>query len=251
MTTQEGNSMSNKIKFISNRAWLNTNSISKPEPIAKSLPTWFREADRFTKDPKSGDYYVGPDNGKIPTWKACPALLDIMTTGYMLKTPCDLEFYINDQGIISVKTNNLFYQDFCSPRIPMPQFEHPKGYYENHFAWFPDWAISVPDGYSVLYSQPYNRFELPFLTTSGIIDNDKVNMPGTMPFFLREGFTGTIPAGTPFAQMIPFKREDWKSESIIENPQNLLEKNMNNSNKYRVPNGGIYKNSIWSKRTYE
>lgn len=243
--------MPNKIKFISNRAWLNANSVSKPEPIVKSIPSWFREADRFAKDPRSGDYYIGPDNGKIPTWKACPALLDIMSTGYMLKTPCDLEFYVNGQGVISVKTNNPFYQDFCSARLPMPQFEHPKGYYENHFAWFPDWAISVPEGYSVLYSQPYNRFELPFLTTSGIIDNDKVNMPGTMPFFLREGFVGTISAGTPFAQMIPFKREDWKSELIIEDPQSLAEKNMTNSNKYRVPNGGVYKNSVWSKRTYE
>jgi hypothetical protein len=243
--------VANKIKFISNRPWLNETSVSKPEPIIKSIPSWFREADRFAKDQRSGEYYVGPDNGKIPTWKACPALFDIMSTGYMLKTPCDLEFYINDQGIISVKTNNPFYQDFCSPRMPMPQFEHPKGYYQNHFAWFPDWAIEVPSGYSVLYSQPYNRFDVPFLTTSGIIDNDKVNMPGTMPFFLLEGFTGTISAGTPFAQMIPFKREDWKSETFIEDPQKLAEKNMNNSNKYRVPNGGVYKNSVWSKRVYE
>jgi hypothetical protein len=243
--------VANKIKFISNRPWLNETSISKPEPIIKSIPSWFREADRFAKDQRSGEYYVGPDNGKIPTWKACPALFDIMSTGYMLKTPCDLDFYINDQGIISVKTSNPFYQDFCSPRMPMPQFEHPKGYYQNHFAWFPDWAIEVPSGYSVLYSQPYNRFDLPFLTTSGIIDNDKVNMPGTMPFFLLEGFTGTISAGTPFAQMIPFKREDWKSETFIEDPQKLAEKNMNNSNKYRVPNGGVYKNSVWSKRVYE
>jgi hypothetical protein len=91
---------------------------------------------------------------------------------------------------------------------------------------------------------------LPFLTTSGIIDNDKVHFPGSMPFFVREGFTGVIPAGTPFVQMLPFKREDWESEIVIENPASLMKSNMENSQKYRKPDGGIYKNEVWEQRKY-
>lgn len=98
----------------------------------------------------------------------------------------------------------------------MPQFIHPQGYYQEHFAWYPDWAVELPEGYSALYTHPLNRFDLPFFMTIGIIDNDKVNLPGTMPFFIAKGFEGTIPAGTPYAQIIPFKREDWKSEIIVE-----------------------------------
>ena len=32
---------------------------------------------------------------------------------------------------------------------------------------------------------------------------------------------------------------------------NLHKKNQENSNKYRVKDGGIYKNEVWSKRVYE
>ena len=241
--------MSNKIKFVSNRPWLKEDSPSKPEPIIKTIPSWYREADRFAKMP-DGEYFIGPDNGKIPTWKACPAVFDIMGTGYALKAPCDIEFYTGDFGKLSFKVSDKKYQDFVTKRDPMPQFHNPEGYHEVHFAWMPDWAVETPEGYSVLYSHPFNRFELPFLTTNGIIDNDKVNLMGSMPFFIRKGFEGTIKAGTPIAQMIPFKRENWESETIIENPTFLYKKNMENSKKYRVPNGGIYKNEVWEKRTY-
>lgn len=242
--------MNNKIKFVSNRPWLNEKSISKPQPAIKEIPEWFRKADRFAINPATNDYWMGPDGGKVPTWKACPAIFDILGTGYFLKTPCDVEFYLKDNKM-SVRIREIQYQDFCSERPPMPQFVHPEGYYKEHFAWFPDWAIELPEGYSALYTTPFNRFDLPFLMTTGVVDNDKINLPGTMPFFIIKGFEGIIPAGTPYAQIIPFKREDWSSEVFIENPTNLYSKNQKNSDKYRVKDGGVYKNEVWSKRTYE
>jgi hypothetical protein len=96
-----------------------------------------------------------------------------------------------------------------------------------------------------------NRFDLPFINTVGIIDNDKINLSGSLPFFLQQGFTGTIPAGTPYVQIFPFKREDWQSEIVIEDPKILHIKNYKNSKKYRVKDGGVYKNEVWEKRTYE
>ena len=238
------------IKFVSNRSWLNENSKSKPTPIIRNIPDWYKDADRYALMP-NGQPWIGPDGGKFVTWKACPALYDIMSTGYIYKTPCDIEFYINDAGIISGKVLDSQYQDFLHVRSPMPQFIAPMGYHEHHFAWWADWAVELPKGYSAIYSQPYNRFELPFITTSGIIDNDSVSLPGTMPFFISKNWTGIRPAGTPYAQIIPFKRENWQSEIIIEDPNILFEKNNKNSNKYRKPNGGIYQKYVWSRRKYE
>jgi hypothetical protein len=169
--------MSNLIKFVSNRHWLTKESLSAPGPIIRTIPEWYRKADRFAKKP-NGDFWQGPDQGKIPTWKACPAIFDIMGTGYTLKTPCDIEFSHVDKNTLSITISDGRYKDFCTPRQPMEQFEHPRGYYQSHFAWFPDWAVETPEGYSALYTQPFNRFELPFLTTSGIVDNDNVNLPG-------------------------------------------------------------------------
>lgn len=242
--------MSKIIKFISNRSWLNTDSTSKPTPTVKNIPDWYRDADRYATKP-DGEHWIGPDGGKVVTWKACPAIYDIMGTGYVYRTPCDIEFYINDFGTISAKVLDDQYSDFVHQRAPMPQFEVPRGYHSEHFAWWSDWAVELPSGYSALYSQPFNRFDLPFITTSGIIDNDKVHLPGTMPFFIAEGWTGILPAGTPYAQIIPFKREDWKSEVIIEDPRLMYEKNMANSFKYRKPGGGVYLRDVWQRRKYD
>lgn len=240
-----------KIKFTTNRPWLSKESNSCPYATAKTLPDWYKKADIYAMNHHSGKPWLDPETGgKISTWKSCPAILDVMTSGYVLKTPCDIEFYINDRGKIDVKVLDLQYQDFCHSRPPMEQFQHPLGYYEDHFAWWIDWGIEVPDGYSVLYTHPLNRFELPFLSVSGVVDNDKVKLSGTFPFFVIKGWTGVLPAGTPYAQLFPFKREDWESEIIEEDPKIIYEKNLDNYKKYRVKDGGVYKNKIWERRKY-
>jgi hypothetical protein len=238
------------IKFISNRPWLTQESASKPEPTLKNIPSWYRDAQRYASQP-NGEPWIGQDGGKVLTWKSCPAIYDIMGSGYVYKTPCDIEFYLNDSGIISAKVLDENYLEFIHARPPMIDFKVPLGYHENHFAWWSDWAVELPKGYSAIYSQPFNRFDLPFITTSGVIDNDNVNLPGTMPFFISKEWVGILPAGTPYAQIFPFKREDWQSETVIENPQEMYQKNALNTFKYRKPNGGIYQKEVWERRKYE
>ena len=243
--------MTKIIKFFSNRSWLTPNSMSKPEPIIKTIPEWYRKSDKFAVDPVTNEVWVGPDGGKMPTWKACPAVFDVMGAGYALMTPCDLEFYLDQEGVIQVRIENPAYKDFCTKRPPMPQFKNPDGYHPHHFAWYPDWGIGVPEGYSVLYTQPLNRFELPFLTTSGVVDNDVINQPGMMPFFLSRSFLGILPAGTVYAQMLPFKRDNWESETVIRSQEEIVEKYKESAETYRIPNGGVYKDKVWTKRSYK
>jgi hypothetical protein len=249
--------------FRSFRPWLNKESKSVPSSTQEVVPNWYKDADRFAKMP-NGEYYKAPkdicpfpkegttdDYGKIPTWKACPAILDAFLTGYVLKTPCDIEFFKNDQGIIDVKINDSKYKDFVTKRPPMAQFEHPKGFHQHHFAWYPDWEVSLPDGYSALFMTPMNRFDLPFLNTSGIIDSDKVSIPGTFPFFVAEGGEGLIPAGTPYMQFLPFKRENWEHEIEILDQATIYDRMVTNMKTYRQPDGGVYKNKVWSRREYK
>ena len=74
--------------FRSFRPWLNKDSKSLPSPTQTVIPDWYKDADRFAKMP-NGEYWKAPkeicpfpkegttdDYGKIPTWKACPAIMD-------------------------------------------------------------------------------------------------------------------------------------------------------------------------------
>lgn len=237
-----------KIKFISNRPWLTSDSPSSPKPTIKHIPEWYKKYDRYAKLP-DGSEYKDLSGAKIPTWKACPAIYDIMGTGYVLKTPCDIKF-TEIKGYLMAEITDPRYQDFIQYRQPMPGFIQPEGFRPDHFAWFPDWAPSVPEGYSILYSHPFNRFDLPFLNTSGIVDNDCVDIPGTMPFFMRSGWEGVVPEGTPFMQLLPFKRDDWESEHIELEEKDIVRRNLKNSKKYRQPNGGVYLNETWHRRKY-
>jgi hypothetical protein len=244
--------ISQPIKFCPAAPGLNKNIETAPKPALKVLPEWYRKADRFAVNPHTNKFWENPDgSGKIPTWKACPAIFDVMTTGYVLLTPCDIEFFLNKNKKISVKILEKGFDNFVTERAPMPQFINPMNCYEDHFAWFPSWAPKLPEGYSALYVSPLNRFDLPFVMTSGIIDNDKVNLPGSMPFFIQNGFQGIIKKGTPFAQILPFKRENWESEVLEENLNSIQNKLISNNKIYRKKDGGVYKNEVWSKREYK
>jgi len=241
----------NQISFISNRYHLTKDSASRPKPIGRTLPPWYKEASVYIMDQATQQPFVNPaDGGKIPNWKACAPFFDAMSSGYALRTPCDIKFFTND-GRIGAKALDSNCQDFISERAEMSDFTTPMGYDKNHFAWWVDWGVIVPDGYSVLYTQPMNRFELPFICTSAVIDNDNVHLMGQVPFFVFKGWEGVLPAGTPYLQVFPFKRENWESEISLEDPKKIYDKNLQNSLKYRVVNGGVYKNQVWQKRFYK
>lgn len=241
-----------KIKFVSNRPWLTEKSDSRPEPIGKTIPDWYRQADRYAKDPTTGDYLEMPElGGKIPTWKACPAVYDVMGSGYTYKTPCDIEFFEDSAGNIQARVLDPGHPNFLVDREPLNQFVVPRGYHAKHFAWWADWAVELTEGYSALYVHPINRFELPFITTSGIVDNDKDHLPGAMPFFFRKGITGILPSGTPYAQILPFIRENWESEYDVSLTAEEMEAKKKATNaKYHKPDGGVYLREVWERRIY-
>jgi hypothetical protein len=242
---------SKKIVFIADSYSVDPkDNFSDPGPISKSIPEWYLSVDRYYKDP-SGKNYKDQDGNNIHSWKSCPVVYDGMSSGYDFKTPCDLRFYRDSNNIPHVEIMDERFPNFVQERPPMPGFRVPWGYDEFHFAWYGEWAVRLPDGYSALYIQPINRYELPFETTSGFIDSDVVNLFGTVPFFIAKDFEGIIPKGTPFLQIIPFKRENWKAEYEYPDPMKIYSDNIKNVEKYRTPKGGVYLNEVWKRRKYQ
>jgi hypothetical protein len=241
-----------KIIFNSNRIYNSQESV--PSPAKKTTPDWFLNASKYWADENDMIIDFPPHNGKGPGFKSCPALHDVFSSGYMFTTPCDVAVTkYNDTVYVQAEQG---FAGFCESRPHMGQFHYPEGYYNQGFHWYPDWGFTLPKGYSALVMQPINHFELPFLTTGGIIDSDKYGAPGLVPFFIKNTFQGIIKKGTPYAQIFPYKREDWSSEFNLFTEEEMANSHEAHTKIYREDSlgkakYGVYKQKTWVPKKYE
>jgi hypothetical protein len=215
----------------------------KPQAASHYVPDWYKKAKRF----RSGKMEILPEGaGLNKDLKLCMPFLDAITAGYVIELPGDLLVHRDERGV------GFFWNEQPDPMQVRPKdmavtLPRPHGHDKDLYAWTFHWAAITPPGYSLLVTQPLNRFDLPFTTTSGIMDGDKFSLGGEIPFFLEKDFVGVIPAGTPIAQLIPIKREYWTSEVLSHN-QSFIKTQMYNTARYLY---GGYKKHIWVKKSYE
>jgi hypothetical protein len=180
-----------------------------PKPSSKYIPRWYRESEKY----QNGKFDPSLEPPQLYGMKYCAPFLDGLTAGYMITTQYDIFIKNNNNQEVGV------YPSFQSDKVAnqilqrdLSSYPVPDGFIPIHFLWKYFFTIQLPKGYSALFTHPLNRYDLPFLTTSGIIDCDDFHSTGTFEFFIKKDFSGLIPKGTPFVQVIPFKRDSWKSE---------------------------------------
>ncbi len=165
-----------------------------PPVTAKSfIPQWYKVGEQTFTDEN------GTEWGGI---KKCIPFLDIMISGYMLLLPEDIE--VKNGAIISNFVSKRYHK--MGATVPVPT-----GHVADQYVWQNTWGWKTPKKWSTLLTHPYNRFDLPFTTLSGLVDSDSFVSDGNIPFYIKAGFSGVIKAGTPIAQLIPIKRSIWKS----------------------------------------
>ena len=147
---------------------------------------------------------------KFEGLKTCVPFLDAMISGYALVLPVNVYVTKDENDEIKITWDKIETSP-VNERMGLTghTIPRPPGHEKNHLAWTCQWGWKVPKGYSVLLTHPVNRFDLPFTTMSGIVDSEEFMGWGNVPFFIKSGFEGVIPAGTPIAQLIPIKREKW------------------------------------------
>jgi hypothetical protein len=179
-----------------------------PAPASKSSPTWYKDLSPWL-DQDLKDFKI-----ENKTVKSCPPFLDSLSSGYIYRLPVDVEFIKTQDGldvrwllpgdnVISNHNPRQFSRDGLSPYS-----------FEGIFKWQFPFTIKTPPGYSVLFTHPLNRYDLPFLTLSGIVECDAYPERINFPFQLLE-FKGDrllVEHGTPIVQMIPIKRDSWTHE---------------------------------------
>jgi len=188
------------------------NIFDPPIAAKKALPEWFKKQERYANGIKK----IQDDNGLFnSTIKACSPVFDIITAGYVVRTPADI--------IVSKKEGKQFpsftwaIKNFsCIESHPVSQYDEykvPDEYYPVGYKFNNPWTVVTPKGYSSLVLTPTFRDDLPFFSLPAIVDTDKHPSPILFPFFIRKDFEGIIPMGTPIVQIIPFKRDSWKTKT--------------------------------------
>lgn len=223
---------------------------AEPKPAKSFIPKWYKDAEVKYED-SMGETQMG--------LKTCLPFLDALTAGYILYTPVDIyvnvekndmgHLFNNEEGLQLRWDGSPVFDDFISERpaksgSTMPR---PPGHYPNHMVFKGFWSIKTPRGYSMLMTQPLNRQDLPWTIASGIIDSDKFFAPGNIPFFIKKGFSGVIPKGTPIAQLIPIKRNSW---TAFNNDPYLSEKDFIQGS-LMTNKETNYKKKFWQRKNYD
>lgn len=189
--------MTRKIKFVDITGTVDSDY--HPAPARTTIPEWYKNL-----NPHGGEN--GQPKHKRLTAKKCVPMLDAFSAGYILKTPVDV--------FVSIVADKYFFEWANPPEVEFQQGwqigEH-KGLTPKHggIPKLPNpWGVITPPGYSCLYIPPVNRDDEVFRIFSGVVDTDVYHGAGSMPcLIVKDGWTGLIPAGTPLAQVIPFKRD--------------------------------------------
>lgn len=218
--------------------------LPKPRPASEYLPDWYKNAKAYL-DP-SGKKAPTLDGSPMATIKRCMPLFDMMTAGYIIETPYDIYirqtpegpyFQWGEMAAIAFQTmaqtqGHPYFRDInYAARIVHP------------------WSIKTPKGWSIMVMEPQHQEPGPIVCSSGIVDTDEYSLPFNMFLKLRDPkFEGMIPAGTPFIQVIPFKREDWTSRLGGEDERT---KHKSDFRKFGTVFFDRYKKFWWQKKSYK
>jgi len=229
-----------------------------PIPMKLNIPEWYKKL----------EHRLG-----YMTAKGCMPFLDSLTCGYLLKMPQD--FYIrhnvnnkNEKGeefkdsfqtfglykwnsLLQDKLLNLNSQNDVHPTMQLegsPLIEKNKNL--PFYKILNPWKIKTPKGYSCLFVSPLNNSDDRFSIVSGIVDTDgfenEINFPIVINGDKYPILETTIQKGTPYVQIIPFKRENWKmklksrEQKEVQNSRLFYELNLINK----------YKDKFWKKKSW-
>jgi hypothetical protein len=183
--------------------------LPRPIPAVQGMPDWFKSLPLKAFNPSMGEESF--------TVKKCPPFIDAMTYGFLIPLATDLEVSDGEfswnfelpEGLQGEYSHSPIDFHDSSQAAGTPFFNEDRFIIKfNNF-----WTVESPPGYSLLFTHPVNRSDLPFTTLTGLVDADTFHLsPVHFPARWNDaGFNGVLPKGTPVAQCLPVKREVWSA----------------------------------------
>lgn len=229
-----------------------------PIPIKLNIPDWFKKLNHSILN---------------KTAKGCMPFLDSLTAGYLLKMPQDFfvrhnietkndknqlikdsfqTFGLHDSNqILHEKSLNL--NSAVDAHAPMQLLGSPLLEKNRNLPFHKilnPWRIKTPKGYSCLFVSPLNNSDDRFSIIPGIVDTDSYDREINFPIVINGDKYPTletvIKKGTPYVQIIPFKRDSWKMTIEKAQEKDLINKRLF----YGLSLLNIYKNKYWRKKIW-
>ena len=210
-------------------------------PAKNHVPEWYKKIPKWKNNEM---FEVG--KGFNITVKHCMPFLDSLTAGYMIVLSHDV-YVKNNDGIPYLTWKRTKFPPSWRSDVADSTIV-PFNHYPLEYLWHSGVASTIPLGYSMLFTHPLNRHDLPFTTLSGIIDGGLALQPtGNIPFYIKKDFEGLIPQGTPIVQIIPFLQQDWTSKKV----NKLLKKSQQHDDESFSVIFGWYKKTFWTRKKYD
>lgn len=217
-----------------------------PKPASAFIPQWFKDMPEKVIPSLKDNLLKNIDLNS--TVKHCSPFLDSLSAGYIIPLPADVQVS-NEPDSHKFSWGTTF--NVVEPHVieQAPTLPCPEEYDPVPYKWIGTYVIQTPPGYSVLITHPLNQTNLPFWSFSGVVDTDTYSFSSvSFPFYIKKDFEGIIKKGTPIAQVIPFKRENWSSEVLpygadknIKHATDLLKSTIDRA----------YKTKYWHKKKYQ
>ena len=226
-----------------------------PIPAKLNIPDWFKKLDHTIEN---------------RTVRGCMPFLDTFTSGYLLKIPQD--FHVK-HNILNENNQKDSFQTFSlhgyAPLLGAKSLNLNSGF-DNHpikqiegsplveknknlpfYKILNPWKIKTPKGYSCLFVPPLNNSDDRFSIIPGIVDTDtfptEINFPIIINGDKYPVLETTIKKGTPYVQIIPFKRDSWKMTFKLRKQKEIQISRLF----YGLKVLNIYKDKYWNKKSWK
>lgn len=203
-----------------------------PTPSKLHIPEWIKRLTPYMDEKKNDS-----------TAKRCMPMLDAVMFGYTIVLTEDIK--------VEQTNTTPYYRWPSGLGVEFHTPEQAKTHSKVHSSipkWMNPWSIQTPRGYSTLFVSPLNNDRLPFTPFSGVVDTDNYIPVVNFPFLLSNPkFEGTVEAGTPIVQVIPFRRESWTMQIVAGNTQEIAQ--AQRRLKSKIKNG--YKNLFRSPKSFD
>lgn len=189
----------------------------RPVAAREYLPEWW----------KKSKIRVDHRGHHTQTIRSCPSMQDWLTMGYYIVATDDVpvrngkhwNWPDGSEQFQVVENKSMVSQSHPAGQLyDSIEYMGNDGPVKDAFKISSYWNMKTPEGYSVLFLDPFLFQNKYFACWQGVIDTDGFNINldnAQIIFYPKVDHSFVIPKGTPMVQIFPFKREEWESTFFL------------------------------------